>query len=69
RALLRERRGGGDGPGVAGFRRGRVLVVDGSATYLPFLAGLLAQEGHAVTTAAGPDDALAALAGPDAPFD
>ncbi|GJE05798.1 Sensor histidine kinase TmoS [Methylobacterium jeotgali] len=69
RALLRERRGGGDGPGVAGFRRGRVLVVDGSATYRTFRAGLLAQEGHAVTTAAGPDDALAALAGPDAPFD
>ena len=64
--------GGGAGtPGAAAFRRGRVLVIDGSATYRTFLAGLLGQEGHAVTSAAGPDAALAALDAEDgaAPFD
>ena len=70
RALLRERKGGsGDGPGVSAFRRGRVLVVDGSATYRTFLAGLLTHEGHAVATAEGHDAALAALDAPDAAFD
>lgn len=59
RALLRERAGHSDGPGSSAFRRGRVLVVDGSATYRTFLAGLLAHEGHEVDTA---DTALAALA-------
>ncbi|WP_132255586.1 response regulator [Methylobacterium segetis] len=71
RALLRERKGGSsaEGPGVAAFRRGRVLVVDGSATYRTFLAGLLTQEGHAVTAADGPEAALAALDAPGATFD
>ncbi len=41
RALLRERAPttDGEGPGAAAFRRGRVLVIDGSATYRTFLAG------------------------------
>ncbi|MDR7037552.1 two-component system NtrC family sensor kinase [Methylobacterium sp. BE186] len=71
RALLRERKGGSsaEGPGVAAFRRGRVLVIDGSATYRTFLAGLLTQEGHAVTAADGPEAALAALDAPGATFD
>ncbi|MCJ2034456.1 response regulator [Methylobacterium sp. J-068] len=71
RALLRERLGGGgsDGPGVSAFRRGRVLVVDGSATYRTFLAGLLAHEGHEVATADGHATALAALDAPGAAFD
>lgn len=71
RALLRERAGdaAGDGPGISAFRRGRVLVVDGSATYRTFLAGLLAHEGHAVRTADGADVALRALDEPDAAFD
>ena len=65
RALLRERRPAGDaeGPGAAAFRRGRILVVDGSATYRTFLAGLLGQEGHHVTAADGPRATLAALGG------
>lgn len=58
-----------EAPGAAGFRRGRVLVIDGSATYRTFLAGLLGQEGHAVTTADGPADALAALDQEGEPFD
>ena len=63
RALLRERRAAGDaeGPGAAAFRRGRILVIDGSLTYRTFLAGLLGQEGHHVATAAGPEAALGAL--------
>ncbi|GJD81893.1 hypothetical protein GCM10007886_47570 [Methylobacterium gregans] len=71
RALLRERGkpGASEAPGAAGFRRGRVLVIDGSATYRTFLAGLLGQEGHAVTTADGPADALAALDQEGEPFD
>ncbi|AWN37069.1 response regulator [Methylobacterium radiodurans] len=72
RALLRERgkpAAAGEAPGAAGFRRGRVLVIDGSATYRTFLAGLLGQEGHAVTTADGPEEALAALDRDGEPFD
>ncbi|MDB5647590.1 response regulator [Methylobacterium sp.] len=71
RALLRERMGagGGDGPGVSAFRRGRVLVVDGSATYRTFLAGLLAHEGHEVSTADGHATALAAVEAAGAAFD
>jgi two-component system NtrC family sensor kinase len=66
RALLRERRAGADeNPGAAGFRRGRILVVDGSATYRTFLTGLLGQDGHRVTGAEGAEAALAALDGPD----
>ncbi|MGU3666074.1 response regulator [Methylobacterium sp. A49B] len=65
RALLRERRPASDGasPGAAAFRRGRILVIDGSVTYRTFLAGLLGQDGHHVATADGPDAALAALDG------
>lgn len=69
RALLRERTGGPDGPGVSAFRRGRVLVIDGSATYRTFLAGLLAHEGHEVATADGHATALAALDAAGAAFD
>ena len=71
RALLRERGGeqAGDGPGVSAFRRGRVLMVDSSATYRTFLAGLLAHEGHEVRAVDGPEAALAALDAPDAAFD
>ena len=72
RALLRERRDPvreGEGPGAAGFRRGRVLVVDGSATYRTFLAALLGQEGHDVTAAADRASALAALDAPGADYD
>ena len=72
RALLRERKAAppvSEAPGASGFRRGRVLVIDGSATYRTFLAGLLGQEGHAVAVAEGPETALAVLdAGPE-PFD
>lgn len=70
RALLRERRAGhSDNPGAAAFRRGRILVIDGSATYRTFLAGLLGQDGHQVTVAAGPGEALAALDAQDGAFD
>ncbi|WP_336487254.1 response regulator [Methylobacterium nigriterrae] len=71
RALLRERKGvpAAEGPGVAAFRRGRVLVVDGSTTYRTFLSGLLTQEGHAVTAADGQEAALAALDAAGASFD
>ncbi|GJE29589.1 response regulator [Methylobacterium organophilum] len=68
RALLRERVAE-EGPGVSAFRRGRVLVVDGSATYRTFFAGLLSQDGHAVETAADRATALAALDAPGAAFD
>ncbi len=70
RALLRERRAGGDeNPGAAAFRRGRILVVDASATYRTFLAGVLGQNGHRVSVADGAEAALAALDAPDAGFD
>ena len=46
-----------------------MLVVDGSATYRTFLASLLAQEGHAVTSADGNEAALAALDAPGVSFD
>ncbi|MGC5780105.1 response regulator [Methylobacterium sp. NFXW15] len=69
RALLRERRAGGDNPGAAAFRRGRILVIDGSATYRTFLAGLLGQDGHRVTVAVGAEDAIAALDGDGNAFD
>lgn len=70
RALLRERRGGqGGGPGGVSFRRGQILVIDGSATYRTFFAGLLGQEGHTVATAGSAEEALAALEVPDARFD
>ena len=65
RALLRERGATrADAPGGAAFRRGRILVVDASATYRTFLAGLLAQDGHAVETAASREATLAALDAP-----
>ncbi|MCJ2024285.1 response regulator [Methylobacterium sp. J-067] len=69
RALLRERRAGDDNPGAAAFRRGRVLVIDASATYRTFLAGLLGQDGHQVTVAASASAALAALDGDGNAFD
>ncbi len=70
RALLRERRSGrGSSPGGATFRRGRILVIDGSATYRTFFVGLLSQEGHAVATAGSREEALAALQASDAHFD
>ncbi|KQP29005.1 ATPase [Methylobacterium sp. Leaf469] len=70
RALLRERLGGGsEAPGASGFRRGRVLVVDGSATYRTFLAGLLAHEGHLVSVADTAEATLAALDADGAAFD
>ncbi|GJD36748.1 response regulator [Methylobacterium aerolatum] len=71
RALLRERRAGSDeaSPASAAFRRGRILVVDSSATYRTFLAGLLGQNGHRVTVAEGPESALKALDDPDGAFD
>jgi len=69
RALLRERRAGDDNPGAAAFRRGRVLVIDGSATYRTFLAGLLGQDGHQVTVAESAGAALAALDGDGNAFD
>ena len=69
RALLRERTGGSDGPGISAFRRGRVLVVDGSATYRTFLAGLLAHEGHEVATADTHAAAMEALSTEGAAFD
>ncbi len=70
RALLRERLGGGsEAPGASGFRRGRVLVVDGSATYRTFLAGLLAHEGHLVSVADTAEATLAALDAEGAAFD
>jgi two-component system NtrC family sensor kinase len=63
RALLRERAAvPADEPGrPASFRRARILVVDGSATFRAYLSALLAQEGHEVVAADGPDQAMAAL--------
>ncbi|KMO42638.1 ATPase [Methylobacterium tarhaniae] len=71
RALLRERAAvPADEPGrQASFRRARILVVDGSATFRAYLAALLAQEGHEVVTADGPDQAMAALEAPGEGFD
>ncbi|GJD52284.1 Adaptive-response sensory-kinase SasA [Methylobacterium crusticola] len=75
RALLRERGGAAGAPAgetgarLPSFRRARILVVDGSATYRAYLAALLGQEGHDVTAADGPERALAALEGPGPGFD
>ncbi|UHC18469.1 response regulator [Methylobacterium currus] len=71
RALLRERAAvPADEPGrPASFRRARILVVDGSATFRAYLSALLAQEGHEVVTADGPDQAMAALEAPGEGFD
>ncbi|TXN20878.1 response regulator [Methylobacterium sp. WL9] len=70
RALLRERKGvHAEAAGGSAFRRGRILVIDGSATYRTFFAGLLSQDGHAVETAASREAALAALDAPDAAVD
>ncbi|CAO4166265.1 histidine kinase [Methylorubrum populi] len=70
RALLRERKSGpAEGPSGAAFRRGRVLIVDGSATYRAFFTGLLTQEGHTVVAAADRSAALAALDEPGSGFD
>ncbi|HJE25896.1 MAG TPA: response regulator [Methylorubrum populi] len=70
RALLRERKSGpAEGPSGAAFRRGRVLIVDGSATYRAFFTGLLTQEGHSVVAAADRSAALAALDEPGSGFD
>ncbi|AWN54052.1 response regulator [Methylobacterium sp. 17Sr1-1] len=71
RALLRERAAvPADEPGrPASFRRARILVVDGSATFRAYLAALLAQEGHEVVAADGPDQAMAALEAPGEGFD
>ncbi|MGX5777438.1 response regulator [Methylorubrum zatmanii] len=70
RALLRERKSGtAEGPSGAAFRRGRVLIVDGSATYRVFFTGLLTQEGHTVIAASDRSAALAALDEPGAGFD
>jgi two-component system NtrC family sensor kinase len=71
RALLRERKVAvhTGASGGAAFRRGRILVVDGSATYRTFFAGLLSQDGHHVETAADREAALAALDTPGAVVD
>ncbi len=70
RALLRERKGvHAESAGGSAFRRGRILVIDGSATYRTFFAGLLSQDGHAVETAASREAALATLDAPDAAVD
>ncbi|MGX7708486.1 response regulator [Methylobacterium sp. Gmos1] len=71
RALLRERAAvPEDEPGrPASFRRARILVVDGSATFRAYLSALLAQEGHEVVAADGPDRAMAALEAPGEGFD
>ncbi|MFH6782236.1 MULTISPECIES: response regulator [Methylobacterium] len=71
RALLRERAAvPADEPGrQSSFRRARILVVDGSATFRAYLSALLAQEGHEVVTADGPDQAMAALEAPGDGFD
>ncbi|GEP10154.1 response regulator [Methylobacterium gnaphalii] len=71
RALLRERKESAHAAAAGGsaFRRGRILVVDGSATYRTFFAGLLSQDGHAIETAASREEALAALDAPGAAFD
>ncbi|AWN48016.1 hybrid sensor histidine kinase/response regulator [Methylobacterium terrae] len=65
RALLRERAAvPADEPGrPASFRRARILVVDGSATFRAYLSALLGQEGHEVVAADGPEQAMAALEG------
>lgn len=71
RALLRERTAvPADEPGrTANFRRARILVVDGSATFRAYLSALLGQEGHEVVAADGPDQAMAALEAPGKHFD
>ena len=71
RALLRERAAvpAGEPARAANFRRARILVVDGSATFRAYLSALLAQEGHEVVAADGPDQAMAALQAPGEGFD
>ncbi|BCM82731.1 response regulator [Methylobacterium indicum] len=71
RALLRERAAvpAGEPGRAANFRRARILVVDGSATFRAYLSALLAQEGHEVVAADGPDQAMAALEAPGEGFD
>ncbi len=71
RALLRERAAvPADEPGrTANFRRARILVVDGSATFRAYLSALLGQEGHEVVAADGPDQAMAALEAAGEGFD
>ncbi|WP_419899387.1 response regulator [Roseomonas sp. USHLN139] len=50
------------------FRRARLLVVDDSATYRAYLAGLLGRDGHAVQAVDSAELALEAVAaGPSAP--
>jgi two-component system NtrC family sensor kinase len=69
RALLRRREGDAAAPAAAPggaaqpFRRARVLVVDDSATYRTYLAGLLGRDGHAVQAADSAEAALEAVAG------
>ena len=55
-------------PGTA-FRRARLLVVEAGATRRAWLSGLLAQDGYVVEGAAGPEEALARIAAPEAGWD
>ncbi|WP_159995961.1 response regulator [Roseomonas sp. 18066] len=75
RALLRRREASGaeepaPAPAAAEtFRRARLLVVDDSATYRAYLAGLLGRDGHAVQAVDSAEAALQAVAGAPAPLD
>jgi two-component system NtrC family sensor kinase len=46
-------------PSAAAFRRARLLIADGGATYRTYLAGLLTRDGYAVEIAADAEAALA----------
>ncbi|MCQ4162737.1 response regulator [Roseomonas sp. GC11] len=71
RALLRRRAAavGPADPGGGGFRRARMLVVDGEAAGRAALAALLGREGYAVEEAASAAAALEAVAAAPAAWD
>ncbi|PHK95287.1 hybrid sensor histidine kinase/response regulator [Pseudoroseomonas rhizosphaerae] len=65
KALLRRRAvagPAGQGPGVAAFRRARMLLVDDSVTYRTYLAGLLSRDGYMVEAVGDAEAAVEAAA-------
>jgi two-component system NtrC family sensor kinase len=56
-------------PSFGAFRRACILIVDDSLTQRTYLQNMLVHEGYAVTTAAGPDEALRLMRSADANWD